>query len=111
MPLRLDGEIGSKNREFGKNRSTPVLHGIQLWTIRWQKSYVFRDLFTFMPASTVENQNAVVPRLYRSTGEMFVHGPRVGVADRKHPFCTRGSEKIDVAVAVSDPRAVILARP
>ena len=35
------------------------------------------------------------------------------VADRKHPFCARGSEKIDVAVAViaSDPRAVILARP
>ena len=33
------------------------------------------------------------------------------VADRKHPFCARGSEKIDVAVAVIDPRAVILARP
>ena len=33
------------------------------------------------------------------------------VADRKHSFCARGSEKIDVAVAVSDPRAVILARP
>ena len=35
------------------------------------------------------------------------------VADRKHPFCTRGSEKIDVAIAMitSDPRAVILARP
>ena len=42
---------------------------------------------------------------------MFVHGRRVGVADRKHSFCARGSEKIDVAVAVSDPRAVILARP
>ena len=66
-----------------------------------------------MPASTVENQNAMVSRLYRSTGEMFVHGCCVGVADREHPFCTRGSEKIDVTVAVvaSDPRAAVLACP
>ena len=35
----------------------------------------------------------------------------LAVADRKHPFCARSSEKIDVAVAVSDPRAVILACP
>ena len=35
---------------------------IQLWTVRRQKSYVFRDLFTFMPVSTVENRNAVVSR-------------------------------------------------
>ena len=73
---------------------------IQLWTIRRQKSYVFGDLFTFVPASTVENQNAVVSRSYGSTGEMFVHGCRVGVADREHPFCACGSEKIDVAVAM-----------
>ena len=35
------------------------------------------------------------------------------VADCEHPFCARGSEKVDIAVAVvaSDPRAVILARP
>ena len=35
------------------------------------------------------------------------------VADREHPFCTRGSEKIDVTVAVvaSDPRAAVLACP
>ena len=50
-------------------------------------------LFTFMPA--VENQNAVVSRSYGSAGEMFVR--RVGVADREHPFCSRGSEKADAA--------------
>ena len=35
------------------------------------------------------------------------------VADCEHPFCARGSEKIDITVAVvaSDPRAIILARP
>ena len=58
-------------------------------------------IFTFMPAGTVENQNAVVSRLYGSTGEMFVHGCCVGsvcdVADREHPFCACGSEKVDVA--------------
>ena len=66
-----------------------------------------------MPASTVENQNAMVPRLYRSTGEMFVHGCCVGVANCEHPFCTCGSEKVDVTVAVvaSDPQAAVLARP
>ena len=68
-----------------------------------------------MPASTIENQNAVVSRSYGSTGEMFVR--RVSsvcdVADRKHPFCARGSEKIDVTVAMvaSDSRAAVLARP
>ena len=89
------------------------MFSIQLWTIRRQKSYVFGDLFTFMPVGTVENQNAVVSRSYGSTGEMFVHGCCVGVADREHPFCARGSEKVDVTVAVvaSDPRAFILARP
>ena len=52
-----------------------------------------------MPASTVENQNAMVPRLYRGTGEMFVRrvSPICDLANRKHPFCARGSEKIDVA--------------
>ena len=38
-------------------------------------------LFTFMPASTVENRNAVVSRLYGNTGETFVR--RAGVADRR----------------------------
>ena len=35
------------------------------------------------------------------------------VADCEHPFCTCGSEKIDITVAVvaSDPRAAVLARP
>ena len=35
------------------------------------------------------------------------------VADRESPFCTHGSEKVNIAVAViaSDPRAVALARP
>ena len=47
-----------------------------------------------LPASTVENRNAVVFRSYGSTGEMFVR--RAGVADRKHPFCARGSEKVDI---------------
>ena len=94
-----------------------VFHWIQFWTVRWQnqESYVFGDLklFTFVPASTVENQNAVVFWLYRSTGEMFVHGCCVGVANCEHPFCTCGSEKVDVTVAVvaSDPRAAVLARP
>ena len=68
-------------------------------------------LFAFMPAGAVENQNAVVSRSYRSTGEMFVHGYRVGVVDRKHSFCARGSEKIDEPVVASDPRAVVLACP
>ena len=61
-----------------------ITFSIQLWTVRRQKSYVFGNLklFTFMPTSTVENQNAMVPRLYRSTdeGEMFVHGCCVGPA-------------------------------
>ena len=49
---------------------------LQLWTVRRQKqeSYVFGKLLTFMPAGTVENQNAVAFRLYGSEGEMFVHG-------------------------------------
>ena len=35
----------------------------------------------------------------------------LAVANRKHPFCARGSEKIDVAIAMIDPRAVVLACP
>ena len=61
-----------------------VLHWVQLRTVGRQKqeSYVFGKLLAFMPAGTVENQNAVTSRLHgiADEGEVFVHGFRVGAA-------------------------------